>query len=190
VGVNAQHVLAFRPALGAVLRAGRSRRHPLVLVDGPSGAGKSTFAAALVDHWPGRAPRLVRVDEAIPGWRGLRRGAASLDPRLIRPRVAGRVGALHRWDWIGGRPGAIERLPPGDAFILEGCGALRAGVGAPDAIRVWLDAPYATRRDRALERDEGAFDDFWDEWESDWRRYRAQSGAGPRTAIRVRLGSG
>ncbi|MFC9919216.1 AAA family ATPase [Agromyces binzhouensis] len=185
--MNAAGVLALRPALDAVLRATRAGRHPLVLVDGPSGAGKSTFAAALVEAWPGRPPSLVRVDEAIPGWRGLRPGAVALGPRLVRPHGAGLVGALDRWDWHADRRGAVERMPPGRPLVLEGCGAFLAGARATGAVRVWLDAPYETRRDRALERDQGAFDDFWTAWESDWRRYRGQSGAARRPAIRVRL---
>ncbi|MUN08450.1 AAA family ATPase [Agromyces luteolus] len=187
--MKAREALALRPALDVVLRATRARSHPLVLVDGPSGAGKSTFAAALVAAWPGRPPRLVRVDEAIPGWRGLRRGAAALGPRLVRPHGADLVGALDRWDWHADRRGAVERVPPGRPLVLEGCGAFLAGAEATDAVRVWLDAPYETRRERALERDAGAFDEFWASWESDWRRYRRQSGADRRPAIRVRLGA-
>ncbi|MGR0317980.1 ATP-binding protein [Agromyces sp. ZXT2-3] len=185
--MNADRARTLRPAVEAVLRAARARRHPLVLVDGPSGAGKSTFAAALVAAWPGRPPALVRVDAAIPGWRGLRRGAAALGPRLVHPHVSGRVGALDRWDWNADRPGGTERRPPGRALVLEGCGAFLAGAAAPGVIRVWLDAPYATRRDRALERDAGGFDDFWAEWESDWRRYRRQSDADRAAAVTVRL---
>jgi len=186
--VNADRALALRPGVDAVLRSARARRHPLVLVDGPSGAGKSTFAAALIAAWPGRAPSLVRVDEAIPGWRGLRRGAAELGPRLVRPHGAGLVGALDRWEWHADRRGDVERVPPGRPLVLEGCGAFLAGVDANgDAVRVWLDAPYATRRERALSRDAGAFDPFWAQWESDWRRYRRQTGAHRRSAIRVRL---
>ncbi|WP_438855667.1 nucleoside/nucleotide kinase family protein [Agromyces sp. M3QZ16-3] len=185
--MNAEGALALRPGIDAVLRAMRARRHPLILVDGPSGAGKSTFAAALVAEWPGWPPALVRVDEAIPGWRGLRRGAAALGPRLVRPHGAGTVGAVDRWDWLSDRPGRVVRLRPGRALVLEGCGAFLAGRDATDAIRIWVDAPDVTRRERALARDAGAFDDFWAEWESDWRRYRRQSGAERRPAIRVRL---
>ncbi|WP_430645382.1 ATP-binding protein [Agromyces sp. GXS1127] len=185
--MSAAGALALRPGVSAALRAALARRHPIVLVDGPSGAGKSTFAASLVATWPGRSPSLVRVDEAIPGWHGLRRGAAALGPRLVEPHVADRVGTLDRWDWDGDRPGGTHRRPPGRPLVLEGCGAFLAGTGAPDAVRVWLDAPYATRRDRALGRDSGAFDAFWAGWESDWRRYRRQSGADREDAIRVRL---
>ena len=55
-------------------------------------------------------------------------------------------------------------------------------------MRVWLDAPYVERRDRALSRDRGAFDPYWDGWEADWRRYLDQAGVRRTPAIRVRLG--
>ncbi|WP_353828388.1 ATP-binding protein [Agromyces sp. SYSU T0242] len=185
--MNVDRALALRPALDAVVRAASARPAPLVLIDGPSGAGKSTFAAALVAEWPGRRPRLLRVDEAIPGWRGLRRGAEMLGPGLLRPRRSGRPGSLRSWDWIADRPGPVEHVAPGGPLILEGCGAFLAGAGRTGAVRVWLDAPVATRRERALARDRGAFDPYWDGWESDWRRYLGQSGAARRRAIRVRL---
>ncbi|UIP58833.1 nucleoside/nucleotide kinase family protein [Agromyces marinus] len=179
--------LALRPALDAVRTAARARRHPLVLIDGPSGSGKTTFAAALVEAWPGRPPAVVRVDEAIPGWHGLRRGAEALGPRLVTPRQSGRIGVLRRWDWHASRWNGLAHLRPGAPLIIEGCGAFLAGEPAPGAIRVWLTAPDDTRRVRALARDDGGFDDFWDAWESDWRRYLGRSGERASDAIRVRI---
>ena len=180
--------LALEPAVRAVRRAAAARRHPLVLVDGPSGAGKSTFTAALLESWPGERPREVRVDDAIPGWRGLRRGAAALAASLVDAHGRGSVGVLRRWDWDADAPGAVERLAPGGPLVVEGCGAFLAGSARPDAVRVWLDAPYDERRDRALARDRGAFDPYWDGWEADWRRYLDQAGVRRTPAIRVRLG--
>ncbi|MGR0219353.1 hypothetical protein [Agromyces sp. ZXT2-6] len=179
--------MSLGPAVAAVRRAAASMRHPLVLVDGPSGAGKTTFAAALIEAWPGRSPRLVRVDEAIPGWPGLHRGSARLGRSLIAPHLRGGAGTVHRWDWLADRPGALRRMTPGRALIVEGCGAFQVGRCRPDAIRVWLDAPYAIRRRRALERDRGAFDPHWEEWEADWRRHRLRTAAHRSPALRVRL---
>ncbi|MGR2751542.1 ATP-binding protein [Agromyces arachidis] len=178
--------MTLEPAVAAVLRRVARRRHPLVLVDGPSGAGKTTFAAALVAAWHGAAPRLVRVDEAIPGWAGLRPGAERLERSLLRPHRRSDPGAIHRWDWFGDRPGAIERVRPG-GIVVEGCGAHLAGRHRSDAVRVWLDAPAAARRHRALERDGGAFDPYWDAWEADWRRYVLQTDARRASGMRVRL---
>ncbi|MBM7505000.1 hypothetical protein ACFPER_14975 [Agromyces aurantiacus] len=179
--------LALDPAVRAVLRAAAGRRHPLVLVDGPSGAGKSSLAAALVEAWPGTAPEVVRVDEAIPGWRGLRRGAERLGTSLVAPHARRATGVVHRWDWLADRAGAVARLRPGRALVIEGCGAFLAGRDRPDAVRVWVDAPYAERRRRALARDRGAFDPHWEGWEADWRRYLGRLGPQRTRALRVRL---
>ena len=180
--------LALEPALREVRRAAAATRHPLVLVDGPSGAGKTTFTSALVDTWPGDRPTVVRVDEAIPGWRGLRSGAAALAVSLVGANARGAVGVVHRWDWNADRPGADARIPPGAPLVIDGCGAFLAGAGRADAVRVWVDAPYAERRDRALSRDRGAFDPYWDDWEADWRRYVGQARPDRVPAVRVRLG--
>jgi hypothetical protein len=190
VGVIGGRTLALEPAVRAVRRAAAARRHPLVLVDGPSGAGKATFTASLLESWPGERPCAVRVDESIPGWRGLRRGAATLAASLVDPHWGGRVGVLHRWDWHADRPGPVERRAPGGPLVVDGCGAFLAGAGRADAVRVWIDAPYVERRDRALARDRGAFDPYWDGWEADWRRYLDQAGVRRTPAIRVRLGDG
>ncbi|MFE5671893.1 hypothetical protein ACFQ58_09840 [Agromyces sp. NPDC056523] len=181
-------LLALEPAVRIVRRGAAARRHPLVLVDGPSGAGKSTFTAALIDAWPGIQPIAVRVDEAIPGWRGLRRGADALATSLLAPHARGTTGAVHRWDWLADGPAGVHRIRPGGPVVIDGCGAFLAGRERPDAIRVWLDAPHAERRERALARDCGAFDPYWDGWEADWRRYLGQARLREESVVRVRLG--
>ncbi|HEX6955178.1 MAG TPA: ATP-binding protein, partial [Agromyces sp.] len=86
--------MALSPGIAAVRRRAAGRRDPLVLIDGPSGAGKTTFAAALADAWPGPRPRILRVDEAIPGWDGLHRGAERLGRTLTGPHARGAMGVV------------------------------------------------------------------------------------------------
>jgi hypothetical protein len=155
----------------AVLEAARGIHRPLVLIDGPSGAGKSTLADAVRASWPGSPPALVRLDDVYPGWSGLERAGTDLARTLV-PRVRrGSVGSWRRWDWVNSRPGELEWLRPGAPMIVEGCGAFEAGSAASSAVRVWVDAADEVRKRRALGRDGGAYDPFWDLWERQWRRY-------------------
>lgn len=170
----------------AVLEGVRGIRRPLVLIDGPSGAGKSTLADAVRAAWPGREPRLVRLDDVYPGWSGLERAGAVLARSLVPPVRRGGVGSWRRWDWARARPGRLERLRPGGPLIVEGCGAFVVGAGAPEALHVWLDAPDALRKRRALDRDDGAYDSFWELWEHQWRRYLHRTSPERRADLRMR----
>ncbi|ANJ26775.1 hypothetical protein [Agromyces aureus] len=187
-------------ALHAVRAAVRGIRRPLVVIDGPSGAGKSTFADLLIADWPGRAPDLVRLDDVYPGWNGLEQAVSALRRDLVLPWMHGVPGRRHAWDWAADRPGDETSLRPGNALVIEGCGALAtaahatgARVGAGSAagerrvVRVWVDVPYPQRRDRALARDAGAYDPFWQVWEAQWRRYVRRLPAASAPMIRVRL---
>ena len=155
----------------AVLEAASGIRCPLVLIDGPSGAGKSTLADAVRASWPGRTPALVRLDDVYRGWSGLERAGAELARTLVQPLARDVVGRWRRWDWLHARPGEREWVRAGTPLIVEGCGAFEAGSAASDAIRVWVDAAEGVRRQRALARDRGAYDPFWNMWERQWRRY-------------------
>jgi hypothetical protein len=159
-------------AVAFVLAAARGIRAPLVLIDGPSGAGKSTLADALLARWPGRKPTLVRLDDVYPGWSGLERASAMLACTLVPANRRGAVGSWRRWDWVRDRPGRRERVRPGGGgLVVEGCGAFATAGASVAAVRIWVDAGNAARRRRALDRDGGAYDPFWDLWEGQWRRH-------------------
>lgn len=168
---------ALRLARAAVRRSASTRSGGndgagvVVAVDGPSGSGKSTFADELVAGWPAGHARLVRLDEVYPGWHGLAAAAGSLDRTLLAPHARGVPGGWRRWDWDEHRRAGAVVLPPVSPIVLEGCGAFEAVAGRRDVVRVWLRAADDTRRSRALERDAGRFDPYWDLWETEWRRY-------------------
>lgn len=175
-------------AIAAVLDAARGIRAPIMLIDGPSGSGKSTLADAVLARWPGPRPALVRLDDVYPGWSGLERAGIALSRTLVPPTRRGAVGSWRRWDWARDRPGRLERVrPAGSGLIVEGCGAFTAGGAAIDAVRVWVDAPDATRKRRALQRDDGAYDPFWNLWERQWRRHVRRTS--PERLATVRLHS-
>lgn len=176
-------------ALAAVRSAVRGIRRPLVLIDGPSGAGKSTFADLLLAGWPGRTPDLVRLDDVYPGWTGLDPAVRHLERDVVRPWARG-LPARHRaWDWALDRPAVVTSLRPGNALVIEGCGAHGTAAGASrNTVRVWLDAHDAVRRDRALSRDAGAFDPYWELWDHQWQRYERRLAAAAGEVITVRMG--
>ncbi|MCD2442394.1 ATP-binding protein [Agromyces sp. SYSU K20354] len=174
------------PAVAAIVSAVRGRRTPIVLIDGPSGAGKSTLADALVEAWPGTAPTLVRLDDVYPGWSGLDAAGEHLARTLVPPLLRGGVGRWRRWDWAAGRPGAVEMSRPGNALVIEGCGAFTAGRAASRAVRVWVEASDRVRRQRALDRDEGRFDPYWEMWDAQWRRHVRRTAPAPGVAVRLR----
>jgi hypothetical protein len=141
------------------------RRNAVVLVDGRSGAGKSTFADRLVASWPGPSqPVLVRMDDIYPGWGGLDAGSEHVRRELLAPRSAGGDGRWRRHDWVTGRPAEWNDVPADRPLVVEGCGSLSRANAAVADLRIWLDADETTRKQRALARDAGAFDDHWDMW--------------------------
>ena len=173
-------------AIAAVLAAVRGIRAPLVLIDGPSGAGKSTLADAVLARWPGRRPTLVRLDEVYPGWSGLERAGAMLARTLVPANRRGAVGSWRRWDWARDRPGRLERVRPGGGgLVVEGCGAFATAGVAVDAVRIWVDAADAVRKRRALDRDGGAYDPFWNLWEGQWRRHVRRTSPERLAAVRL-----
>lgn len=163
-------------AVARVLAAARRRNpgsaHVTIAIDGPSGTGKSTLADELARRRRGAPPtEIVRLDEVYPGWFGLAAAAGSLDRTLLAPLDRGVPGSWRRWDWALDRPAELEQRVPRRPLVVEGCGAFEATAGRDRVVRVWLRAGEATRKRRALDRDAGAFDPFWDVWETQWRRY-------------------
>jgi hypothetical protein len=160
----------------AVRHAVLARRPRAVAIDGPSGAGKSTLADAICADWRAR-PALVRLDELYRGWRGLDAGARELARSVAPALAAGRAGRMHGWDWARSRVHEEARtLRPGRPLVIEGCGAFAASTAVPGVLRIWIESPLERRRSRALARDEGRFDPYWDLWEREWRRHLGRQG--------------
>ncbi|TAM70215.1 MAG: hypothetical protein EPN48_07365 [Microbacteriaceae bacterium] len=146
---------------------------PIILIDGPAGAGKSTLADALVAGWPFRpAPTLLRMDDLYPGWYGLDAGSRYLHSEVLAPRRRGAPVAWRGYDWASGKRG--EQRHPVDAsrpLIVEGCGTLSVANAPLADITVWLTADDVVRKRRALERDHGGFDPYWDIWDAQFAAF-------------------
>jgi uridine kinase len=148
----------------------------LVALDGRSAAGKSTLAqqvaartAALVidgddfyrggddAFWRARSPA-EKVDLVID-WRRQR--------TLLTMLGRGEPARWQPYDWEAddGRQGGEVHMGPAPVVILEGAYSARRELADLFALRVLLDVPRATRRERLLRR-EG--ERYRAEWEARW----------------------
>ena len=142
----------------------RSRPPLIILIDGRSGAGKSTLASRLKDLWsPPTTVACLGLDEVYPGWDGLAAASDAL-AGMLREARSGRPLVWRGWDWTQGAWGSELRCGPADVLIVEGAGAVTADTAGIADLRVWVDAPAAERRERALRRDGETFRPHWERW--------------------------
>lgn len=138
-----------------------------MLIDGPSGAGKSSLADAVVGalSTAGETVALVRLDDIYPGWGGLSRASAAIATELLAPlRAVGR-GEWTRWDWAARARAEAHELDASGVLVVEGCGAITDRSATLADCSIWVEADDEVRKRRALARDEGRFDEHWDEWQ-------------------------
>ncbi|WEG10281.1 hypothetical protein PU630_06930 [Microbacterium horticulturae] len=146
---------------------------PVVLVDGRSGAGKSTLARLLVEEWGGPV-QLVALDSLYPGWDGLDAGAELARRCILEPHHRGVEGVWRRWDWAAEAPAEEHRVAADRALIVEGAGILTPATAPLAEVTLWLNAPEASRRTRALDRDGDAYRPHWERWARQEERHLAR----------------
>jgi uridine kinase len=144
-------------ALTAALSRTPRTTRPVVLIDGGAGSGKTTLATHLQADWPGPRFQLVGMDEFYPGWHGLA-AASAMMPAVITG------DGFTTWNWAHATPGPRRTLDPNAPLIIEGCGALTLASKALASLTIWLEAPEAVRRERALTRDGELFAPHWQQW--------------------------
>lgn len=146
--------------------------NPVVLIDGRSGAGKSSLARALVARWPLRGRvQLVALDSIYPGWDGLDDGVALARELILTPHARGMVGVWQRWDWTTGERAEAHAVDPSLPLIVEGAGLLTPTTARLGDVRVWLESPAASRKQRALDRDGDTYRPYWERWARQEQRH-------------------
>lgn len=170
-------------AVALVRRIIRRHPHATILIDGPSGSGKSRLADQLVAQFP--SVQLVRMDDLYPGWDGLAEASDALLAHLLEPRRHGLGGRWRRWNWHGSAPAEWNDVDAHSPLIVEGCGALSERAAQLCECSIWIEADDEVRKTRALARDAGGFDEHWDAWDAQWRRFVARERPRDRATIRV-----
>jgi uridine kinase len=145
-------------AAAAEPRCGATR---VIAVDGPSGSGKTSLAAAVAARLDAA---VVHMDDLYPGWDGLTAGVDAVTEQILEPLARGERAAYRRWDWHRDGWGETVPIPATGLLVLEGCGASVLPAGAYAAVRVWVDAPTAVRRERGIARDGDAYAPHWERW--------------------------
>ncbi|WP_248961596.1 AAA family ATPase [Sphaerisporangium perillae] len=147
---EAQEAPAPRVAAGGV-----------IVVDGPSGSGKTTLGRALAAELDAT---LVHMDDLYPGWDGLRGGAERLVEWILRPLAGDRPARWRRYDWTLAAYAEWHEVPRTRPLVVEGAGAGAAAAGPYISLLIWMEAPLAVRRARALERDGDTYRPHWERW--------------------------
>lgn len=151
--------------------AGRSGTR-WVGVDGFGAAGKTTLAVAIAAAVPGSV--VVPVDDfARAGVRGWERDRFLAS--VLEPLRNGRPGRYQRWDFARDVAAEWHVVPVGVPVIVEGVSATDARLGIDWDVSLWVDAPYAVRRARALLRDGPGWQDRWlNDWVPSEEAYAAE----------------
>jgi uridine kinase len=133
----------------------------VLAIDGRSGAGKTRLAAELSAEL---GAAVVSIEDLYGGWDGLERGIGMLVSEVLEPLAAGRTVRVPRYDWVARAWGEPTVLEPAGVLIVEGAGAGARRAAAFASLLVWLEAPTAVRKQRALDRDGETFAPYWDMW--------------------------
>lgn len=138
---------------------------PVILIDGRSGAGKTSLTRLLLDRWPlDASPQLLALDSTYPGWDGLDAAVEDVTRNVLLPHAARQEGRWRRWDWSAGEYAESHAVDPDLPLVVEGSGILTPATAALARVRVWVESPADSRRERALERDGDTYRPHWERW--------------------------
>ncbi|ALV41754.1 anthranilate synthase [Pseudarthrobacter sulfonivorans] len=137
----------------------------IIAIDGRSGAGKTTLAielaAQLRNH---HKVALFHLEDIYPGWNGLTAGIERYVSTVLTPLSRAEPATWTSWDWNRHYDGDTRVTLPAEIVIIEGVGAAAADARPLLNAVIWADSPDDIRRKRALDRDGGTYEPFWDQW--------------------------
>ncbi|MET3142389.1 UNVERIFIED_ORG: anthranilate synthase component 1/para-aminobenzoate synthetase [Arthrobacter sp. UYEF2] len=159
----------------------------IIAIDGRSGAGKTTLAielaAQLRNH---HKVALFHLEDIYPGWNGLTAGIERYVSTVLTPLSRAEPATWTSWDWDRHYDGDTRVTLPAEIVIIEGVGAAAADARPMLSAVIWADAPDDIRRKRALDRDGGTYEPFWDQWAEQENAWLAADDVRRQADIRVR----
>ncbi|MBT2532629.1 chorismate-binding protein [Arthrobacter sp. ISL-48] len=158
----------------------------IIAIDGRSGAGKTTLAIELAARLRGHHKvSLFHLEDIYPGWNGLTAGIERYVSTVLKPLSRGEQAIWTSWDWEKHYDGDTRVTMPAEIVIVEGVGAAAAEAQPLLSAVVWADSPEDIRRTRALNRDGGTYEPFWDQWAEQEDAWLAGDDVPRRADIRV-----
>jgi anthranilate synthase component 1/para-aminobenzoate synthetase len=146
----------------------------IIAIDGRSGAGKTTLAVELAARLRAHHKvSLFHLEDIYPGWNGLMAGVDRYVATVLEPLSRGEAATWTSWDWEKHYDGDARVTLPAEIVIVEGVGSAAAAARPLLSAVIWADSPEDARRIRALDRDGGTYEPFWDQWaaqEEEWLR--------------------
>ena len=158
----------------------------IIAIDGRSGAGKTTLAiemaARLRNH---HKVSLFHLEDIYPGWNGLAAGIERYVSTVLTPLSGGKPATWTSWDWVNHYDGDTRVTLPAEIVIIEGVGAAAAEARPLLNAVIWADSPDDVRRKRALDRDGGTYEPFWELWAAQENEWLARDDVPGHADIRV-----
>ena len=160
------------PVIRMISRKRTENSRLLVTIDGPCASGKTTLAAGLAaefgcevihtDHFVVPFERKTPERLAIPGgncdWE-------RLTAEVIRPWKNGAEVRYRKFDWNEGCLKPPEYLAPGSLLILEGSYCNLPAIRAFADVRLFMNTPEETRRERLKQRESPeSLERFYSRW--------------------------
>lgn len=157
----------------------------LLCLDGPAGSGKTSLAAAVASAAAPASVSVLHLDDLYEGWSGLADVGQRLREDVVAPLATVGRGHYRRWDWHADGWAERRSVEPADLLVVEGVGAGTPELDPWRSLLVWLDAPAAERKRRALARDGAAFAPHWDSWAADEAALHARERTAQRADLRL-----